>query len=66
MNQVNFGINSCLLAKYLNTCQDLWATSANVKSLLNVLDVTKNNQERTRSSWPQVGGCWQISGFYMR
>ena len=22
--------------------------------------------ERTRSSWPQVGGSWQISGFYMK
>ena len=25
-----------------------------------------NIHKRTRSSWPQVGGSWQISGFHMK
>ena len=43
------------------------SNSDRIKALNFLCEIKFNfRQERTRSSWPQVGGSWQISWFHMK
>ena len=69
--------NRLLILQYNSSkCKDLYPSVLNNSWGFTYLSIQASpfiieeirvlNQQMTRSSWPQDGGSWQISGFHMR